>query len=70
MKLSKDYVTLFDAAAKRGAIEELIIIFKALCNELNIVPEGQEDRPADEATAAAIAMLFNNRDTNQSGKKI
>lgn len=45
MKLSKDFVTLFDAAAKRGAIE-------------------------DEAQAAAIAMLFNNRNTNQSGKKI
>ena len=70
MKLSRDYVTEFDSAAKRWAIEEMVIIFKSMCNELGIEPEGQEGRPSDEAQAAAIALLFNNRDTNQSGKPI
>ena len=67
MKLSKDYVTAFTEAAKAGEVEKMTAIFTALCGELGL--EAETLSP-DEAKAVSIAMLFNNRNTNQSSKKI
>lgn len=68
LNLSKDYVTLFNDAEKRGAPEQMSLVFRELCAELGI--ENPQSDQAQAAAARAVALLLNAKDKGQNGKKI
>lgn len=68
INLSRDYVTAFNEAEKKGQVEEMSRTFRELCGELGI-----QDLKSDQAQAAAaraVALLLNARDKGENGKKI
>lgn len=68
LTLSKDYVKAFSDAEKRGAPEQMSLIFRELCAELGIKdPQSDESQ---RAVAKLAAELRNRRDQGKDGKKI